>query len=225
MLDWRAFVPAGCLAAGCALLFGVHGQQTLPLRAPLESIPRTFPGGYGSKDITIADEERRVAGMDNYVMRLFHRDSASNFSLYVGYYQYQQQGHTAHSPKNCLPGSGWEPLNQRTATITLADGTRHEVNRYLLMKQGSVALVYYWYQGRGRVAFDEYKVKWDLLRDAALEGRTEEALVRIVVPVAVHARGKGKVLDDLAAPADSLATAVARTMIPEVFRALPAPMT
>lgn len=224
MLDWRAFVPAGVLAGGCILLFGVHGQESVPLRASLSDLPRSFQG-YTSEDIEIAADERRVAGMDDYIMRIFSRDSLDSFSLYVGYYEYQQQGHTAHSPKNCLPGSGWEPLNQRTVTITTADGARHEVNRYLLKKKSSVALVYYWYQGRGRVAFDEYNVKWDLLRDAALHGRTEESLVRIVVPVSQRAAGKGKVLDELAAPADSLAQSMARTIIPEVFRALPAPMT
>ena len=225
MLDWRLFVPAGILTGGCFLLFGVHGQESMPLRAPLATqIPSVYQD-YKSEDITVKDDERRVAGMDSYVMRLFEKDSVSNFSFYVGYYEYQQQGHTAHSPKNCLPGSGWEPLNQKTVTITTPDGVRHEVNRYLLMKKSSVALVYYWYQGRGRVAFDEYHVKWDLLRDAAIHGRTEEALVRIVVPVSTMANSKGKALDEMAAPADSLAMAVARTMIPEVFRALPAPIS
>ena len=75
------------------------------------------------------------------------------------------------------------------------------------------------------MAFDEYTVKWDLLRDAAVHGRTEEALVRIVVPVSTTVKEKGKALDEMAAPADSLAIAVARTMIPEVFRALPAPIS
>jgi hypothetical protein len=47
--------------------------------------------------------------------------------------------------------------------------------------------VYYWYQGRGRVAASEYQVKWELLRDAALRARTEEAMVRIVVPLGAAA--------------------------------------
>ena len=38
-------------------------------------------------------------------------------------------------------------------------------------------------QGRGRVAANEYRVKWDLLRDAALRSRSEEALVRLVLPL------------------------------------------
>lgn len=224
MLDWRSLLPAGILTGGCVLILGVHRQEAMPLRSSLEDLPRSFNEYATSRDLTVSPEEVRVAGMDNYVMRVYEKDSLANFSLYVGYYELQQQGHTAHSPKNCLPGSGWEPLNQRTATITTADGAKHEVNRYLLMKGNAVALVYYWYQGRGRVAFDEYHVKWDLLRDAAIHGRTEEALVRIVVPVQLQTAAKGAILDEQAAPADSLATDVARKLIPEVFKALPAPI-
>ena len=65
----------------------------------------------------------------------------------------------------------------------MADGTVVQVNRYMLRREEDRALVLYWYQGRGRVAHNEYAVKFDLLRDAALRGRTDEALVRIVVPV------------------------------------------
>lgn len=221
MLDWRTWTPGVILAAGCVMLFGMHGQEVVPLRESLDKLSTSYEN-YASTDRKVGDDERRVAGMDNYVMRVFQTDSTHGFSLYVGYYQAQQQGHTAHSPKNCLPGAGWEPLNSRAVPVKTADGTTHLVNRYLLVKGKQVALVYYWYQGRGRVAWDEYQVKWDLLRDAAVHGRTEEALVRIVVPLDPNTAGN---LETRAAPADSLATSVARKFIPEVFRALPTPAT
>ena len=57
------------------------------------------------------------------------------------------------------------------------------MNKYVLANQGAYAAVYYWYQGRGRIESNEYTVKYNLMHDAALYGRTEEALVRIVVPL------------------------------------------
>ncbi len=33
--------------------------------------------------------------------------------LYVGYYASQRQGDTIHSPQNCLPGAGWQPVETR----------------------------------------------------------------------------------------------------------------
>ena len=93
------------------------------------------------------------------------------------------------------------------------------MNRYLLANKGQQALVYYWYQGRGRVESSEYRVKWNLLRDAALYGRTEEALVRIVIPV--DGRGEAAVVRGRYAQADSLAGAVAVQLVQQVDRVVP----
>jgi len=198
------YLPLVILALGAATLVR---QADTPLGGSLDSIPREL-AGYAGRDQTVSKEEQRVAGMDHYLMRAYLRDS-SYFSLYVGYYEAQNQGKSIHSPKNCLPGAGWEPLENSTRTVMVGSASM-TVNRYLLEKGASRAVVYYWYQGRGRVAWNEYAVKWELLRDKAIHGRSEEALVRIVVPI------------DPAAPggADALATEVAQDIIPRLFRLL-----
>jgi EpsI family protein len=147
-------------------------------------IPVTLLGAAG-RDITISDAELAVAGVTDYLMRQYgSADSLTPaFTVYVGYYDQQMQGRTIHSPRNCLPGAGWEALASETLRIPTAGG-EVVVNRYLLKKGDEQALVLYWYQGRGRVASNEYRVKWDLLRDAALRRRSDEALVRVVVPIA-----------------------------------------
>lgn len=204
------WMPATILGVGCLLTLGIDRQQAVPLAQPLDTLPRSI-AGFKSIDVVIGKEEQRVAGMSSYVMRQFYVDSTAEFSVYVGYYEQQAQGKTIHSPKNCLPGAGWEVLNVGYAAVPTAGGPIR-VNRYELAREGEQALVYYWYQGRGRVQANEYAVKWDLLRDAALRGRTEEALVRIVV-----------YLDDDTdeAGALTLATTVAQQLIPEVQGVLP----
>jgi EpsI family protein len=201
-------VPAVILGVGCAFLLKIGGQSVTPLVAPLSSVPAQLIG-YQGTDQVVDKEEQRVAGMDSYIMRVYRRDSTASFSLYVGYYEAQTQGKTIHSPKNCLPGAGWEPMESRPLTVSLAEG-QMTVNRYLLEKGNSRAVVYYWYQGRGRVSWNEYRVKWELLRDKAIHGRSEEALVRIVVPVRPEAPQL----------ADSIATSAARAIAPVLFGAL-----
>jgi EpsI family protein len=78
------------------------------------------------------------------------------------------------------------------------------VNRYVLKNGAARAVVYYWYQGRGRVVASEYAVKWNLLRDAALAGHTEEALVRVVVPVKLPTAGTNGQLDAAISDASAL---------------------
>ena len=198
------YLPLVVLALGAAALLRIGGQADTPLRGSLDSIPHQL-AGYSGRDQTVSKDEQRVAGMDQYLMRAYLRDS-TYFSLYVGYYQAQNQGKSIHSPKNCLPGAGWEPLESSTRSVVVGNSSM-TVNRYLLEKGSARAVVYYWYQGRGRVSWNEYAVKWELLRDKAIHGRSEEALVRIVVPIDPSAPGG----------ADALANEVAQDIIPRLF--------
>ena len=216
----RASLPAVILGCGCLLISNVREQRTMAPVAPLTVLPPAAPG-YEVREVSIADNERQVAGMSHYSMRTYTSDSLTDFSVYVGYYDRQGQGKTIHSPKNCLPGAGWETLTGGTRTITTTAGRQVEINRFILMNGASQALVYYWYQGRGRVESNEYTVKWDLLRDAALLGRTEEALVRIVVVLPPGEQGDKAGWDAKYAATDRLAESVAQRLVEDVERVLP----
>jgi hypothetical protein len=96
------------------------------------------------------------------------------------------------------------------------------LNKYLLKNKGEAAVVYYWYQGRGRVVANEYAVKWNLLRDAALAGHTEEALVRVVVPVPRSPQGETSADEARRiAEAGSLGADIAARLTKEVARVMP----
>ena len=220
-LGWRAFVPALILLVGCGFVWQTHAQRQMPLAAPLSSIIPALDG-YVVADLHIGDEERRVAGMSEYVARSYTRDSVQAFQTLVSYYERQGQGKTIHSPRNCLPGAGWDIYRGGTRAVVV-DGASHDVNYYVLKNGMATDVVYYWYQGRGRVVASEYRVKWNLLRDAALLGHTEEALVRIVIPVRSPG-GASSSSPEAArafAAADSLGDTVAKRLIREVARALP----
>ncbi|MEZ4456865.1 MAG: EpsI family protein [Gemmatimonadales bacterium] len=207
------WLPATLLGvgSGLVLLMGPDRIAPRPLNAPLTGIPTSFAEYSSPEDLPISEDEQRVAGMDDYLYRIYRADSTRYFTVYVGYYEKQYSGKAIHSPRNCLPGAGWEPLASTTETIEAA-GTSHPVNRYLLQNGEHRALVLYWYQGRGRVAASEYQVKWDLLRDSAIRRRSDEALVRVLVPL----------LPDLPErTADSLAASVASHLIVDVANALP----
>lgn len=209
-LTYRTWMPAALMAVGAVATLSVSVQRSLPLRAPLNTtIPATLAGAKGV-DLTISPDERRVAGMSQYLLRSYGgAGGAPHYSVYVGYYENQRQGQSIHSPKNCLPGSGWEPLESEQVTLPSSVGPLR-ANKYFLRNGNQLALVFYWYQGRGRIVASEYAVKWYLLRDSALRRRSDEALVRIVVPVTASE-----------AAAESIARRVAVELAPAVSRALP----
>jgi len=211
MANWRTWSPAAVMGMGAALVMGIGTPQGAALRRPLATLPDSM-GSYTSEDRVLDPQELAANGASAYLLRFFMDASGGNaFSVYVGYYAHQRNGKTIHSPKNCLPGSGWEPL---AADIRLVEveGATVPINRYVLAQGGQRALVYYWYQGRGRVAASEYQVKWELLRDAALKARSEEAMVRIVIPL-------GSPEEDTAA--DDLATDTVRRLVPTLDGVLP----
>jgi EpsI family protein len=206
------WAPAAMMAVGAFFAVGPDMQRAISLQVPLATaIPMEIAGQVG-RDITLPEDALRAGAFTEHVMRVYSSAAASpdnwSFSLYVAYYDQQMRGRTIHSPKNCMPGSGWQTLGSR---VTQIDGFIQpvRVNRYILQRDQERVLVLYWYQGRGRIEPNEYKVKWDLLRDAALRRRSDEALVRIVVPVIANE-------DD----ALELGAQVARQVIPATDRAL-----
>jgi len=195
------------------LSLGTAAQIIPQLREPLaDALPESIEGVPGI-DAPVPADEAAVAGFTDYALRVYQSaDSTSPMfasSIYLGYYDRQTRGRTIHSPKNCLPGAGWEALSSGPERLAVAEDTV-TVNRYLLQNGDARALVLYWYQGRGRVAYNEYMVKWDLLRDAILKRRTDEALVRVVVTIT-----------DSEQQALSLAKKIAADIEPAVARALP----
>jgi len=196
------------------VVVGIDTQRSMTLQQDLASVvPDTIDGMVG-RDVAIPDQELEVSGVSDYVFRYFEQpgEAADSVwvSLYVGYYERQLRGRTIHSPKNCLPGAGWAPVQSAVISVDTPAGAV-DVNRYLLQNENRLALVLYWYQGRGRVEANEYAVKWDLLRDAVLRQRTEEALVRIVVPI--HNGDRERATDT--------ARRAASDVIPALWHALP----
>jgi EpsI family protein len=214
------FFPAVVLLLGSAFVWQTRNQSPMPLGAPL---PKLLPviAGFKSVDQTVDDESRRVAGMTDYSARAYTRDSIVDFFTLVSYYDSQGQGKTIHSPRNCLPGAGWEILRGDTRTLDV-DGAKHVVNHYILKNGAATTVVYYWYQGRGRVVASEYAVKWNLLRDAALLGHTEEALVRVQIPIQEEISSlEDSTAKAAVARADAFGATVAADLLRDVARVLP----
>ncbi len=215
------YLPAGVLLVGVLFISGIREQYVVKPPQPMTSLPTRYDGLSGT-DVPIPADEQKIAGMDEFMLRSFKADSMEKFSIYVGYYNRQVQGKTIHSPKNCLPGAGWDIMANDAVPLSDAAPGAPRINRVVLSNKGQRALVYYWYQGRGRIEANEYKVKWDLLRDAALYGRTEEALVRIVAYVGPPpSEGSGTKGDTALFNADKLVMRVASPLAKDVYKVLP----
>src|SRR5262245_24870654 len=118
-LKARAWAPVAVLGVGCGMLLLSARQLAMPLVTPLSTLPLTLQG-FSGRELEVPPDQRAIAGMSSYVLRIFEQGPQPGgraFSVYVGYYESQVQGKSIHSPKNCLPGNGWEPISAGVATI------------------------------------------------------------------------------------------------------------
>ena len=212
------FLPAGALAAGTAVTLLVGSPQPTPLRAPLtQALPASFLGAKGS-EVAIGDDEVSKSGVSDYVNRVYMLNAEEGVAVYIGYHATQQGDKRMHSPTLCLPGSGWTPVGEQIVTIPVQNKPV-AVNRFILQNGPNRILVYYWFQGRGRLTAGQGDLKLHAMRDALLTHRDEEALVRIIVPLAKG--DKAPVANTGLAP-DSLAARFAEAIIPPLNNSLPA---
>jgi len=219
MMNAVRFIPVAMLAIGGMMLAAKPDAVSMPLRSPLTALPATLDGR-PSHDVEISAEEVRVSGTAAHLLREYGDTTAAAFSLYVGYHSAQSQANQMHSPRNCLPGAGWQVLTSGEAQVGA-----YRVNRYLIEFKKSQALVLYWYQGRGRVTANEFRVKMNLFSDASNSGRTEEALVRLVFPLGGQRAGSADTTGLTQESAEALGTKIAAQLIPLIDQVLPSPPT
>jgi len=216
----QRYIPGALFVVGILMVWSTRSQTAVPLAGSLATVLPEMEGYRATQQI-IPPDELKIVGATGYVARAFFKpDSTVAFTTYVAYYDRQTQGKTMHSPRNCLPGAGWEILTTGRGTIN-AGGKAHEVNKYLLKKDAHQAVVYYWYQGRGRIVASEYEVKWNLLLDAAFRGHTEEALVRIVVLVPGAGKATREDLNAAYAQAEKLGSRIGERLLADMSRVLP----
>jgi EpsI family protein len=156
----------------------IDNRPAEALAEPLDSIGTEIGGWTGEPDPPIQPEVLKELDPTSYISRTYRR-AGETLSLFVAYYANQRAGESMHSPKHCLPGSGWEFASYGSTTIPAGD-REVVVNQHLIQKDGVRMTTIYWYQSKRRVVADEYRAKLYLLRDAVIEWKTGGAIVRIV---------------------------------------------
>jgi exosortase D (VPLPA-CTERM-specific) len=186
---WTAPAPA-VAAVLCVLGMGLFSTQLAarqdmpPPRRAFVDFPLSIDRWDGLS-YTMEKAYRDVLRFDDYFLADYRQAGGKPVNLYLAYYRSQRKGQSAHSPRTCLPGGGWEIVSLETKQVP-GGGSRRDsfpVNRAIIQKGEQKQVVYYWFRQRGRVLTDEYLVKWYLFWDALTRRRTDGALVRLMAMV------------------------------------------
>ena len=197
MRFWPYLIAFSILIGTLGFIESMSRGEPILSKKSFADFPLTLANRWHGKELGMDQDVIDVLKVSDFMMRYYqpisvaedtgNQSNLSALSLYVGYYENQRTGATYHSPKNCLPGSGWSFAESGTVSIPITDSGSTPrtilVNQVLIQKGIEKQLVIYWYHDRGRIIASEYMAKAYMIWDAMTQNRTDGALVRIIVPI------------------------------------------
>lgn len=207
----RTILALILLLCAAAFLQARKKPESTPVSEKLAAFPNPI-GGWQGRDIAIDQETLNVLKAGDTLERMYVNDKSPAYvDLFIGYFPTQRTGAQIHSPKNCLPGAGWAPMETGDIDFDV-NGVSIRANRYVIGKGNQRNLVLYWYQSHGRAIASEYSAKFFLVADSIRLNRTDAALVRVITPVVPGEETK---------TAETRAVDFAKQIVPELPRFIP----
>lgn len=179
------FAFSAILLIGTGVFLHSHKKsEVFPPRQSLSALPYQL-GDWRGVDVPIAKDVLDVLGPGDFLSRMYQDASSQQtlVHLFVAYFPSQQTGDTIHSPANCLPGSGWFPLESSRIMLAVPGHVPFPANRYVVAKGNDRDLVIYWYWSHNRGVASEYWAKFYLVSDALRLSRSDGAMIRVITPL------------------------------------------
>jgi len=183
-LSLRFIVAAVLIASAAIFLQARRSSEVFPPRLTLQQFPHQL-GGWTGTDVPLDPDVLDKLGPGDFMVRVYQNFEQPQpyVDLYIAYFPSQRAGDTIHSPKNCLPGAGWTPIESSRITLALPGHPPFPANRYVIQKGDAKQVVLYWYWAHDRGVASEYWAKVYLVTDSIKMNRSDGALVRITTPI------------------------------------------
>jgi hypothetical protein len=141
----RAVIAALVVAAS-----GIYSRDLASHRASAGSIPdlASLPreiDGWVSEDYPLTDNVSRVLGADATLQRRYVDQSGAEVWLFLAYFAQQAVNSQIHSPRHCLPGSGWSIVSLDREPVPV-EGKRETVAHMLIRRQQLRQDMFYWFK-------------------------------------------------------------------------------
>lgn len=175
------------LLAGVAALIGAARYVStdsliIPERAYFSGIPGELPE-WRAEVRPMAPEVAEVLGADDTIVADLTSPEGDFVNIYLAYLDSQRDGRSWHSPRQCIPGGGWQITSHDIISARTASGAPMQYNRLIIQYREHRQLVYYWYDQRGRNIANEFTMKLWLIYDAVMRKRSDGAMVRLITPI------------------------------------------
>src|SRR4030067_2724449 len=119
MKNLRYILTIVILLAAAALNHYFSSPDISLPRKSLAEFPKELGDWAAISEQKIDDQSMKVLQVDDYFMRNYRNSNGGVIGLYIGYFKSQREGKGIHSPRQCLPGAGWNPVDIAVYQMTV----------------------------------------------------------------------------------------------------------
>jgi EpsI family protein len=156
-------------------------EPGVPLNRPFSRFPNRVAQWRQVGEDRLDAETLAVLRPTDYLSRTYTDESGNRVTLYLGYHGGGEGSGEVHSPRHCLPGTGWQPVSSRTRKL---DPGGQDINAMVAVygKEDIREVFLYWFEVPGGSTPDEFRLKCEQLFNTLLHNRKDVLFVRISVP-------------------------------------------
>jgi len=186
---WR-FMLVYLLLAAAGLYVNLHQDIKVPAIIPLREFPATNGAWRRLSQEQFSDEILRILKPTDYLSAQYGNARGDKVNLYLGYHGGGKGGGEIHSPKHCLPGTGWLKVSEQVVTLE-AGGRELPVVQAVYQKGGAREIFIYWFRAKGNEAItSEIGLKLAQIRNSITSRRRDATFIRISLTAGDDPRSK-----------------------------------
>jgi EpsI family protein len=166
------------LATFVAIQFVAHYRAPVGLKADFQKLPLTKDQWVGRPE-ELPQPIVEMLSPDEIFAGSFSNPEGIRVQLFVDYYSPENTVGAIHSPRNCLPGSGWAISGMTSKPIDYG-GRKISAVRFYLKREQSHQVMDFWYVTRLGETASDYRLKFDTMISSLILRPTDKAFVRFV---------------------------------------------
>ena len=174
------FIVVYVLLGLTGIFIYTHENQSIPVNEPLSKIAKNFGEWTMVKQSRFDPQVLERLKPSDYLYRVYSDTNGNNATLYIGYHDGGPESGPIHSPKHCLPGSGWLELSEEKQVFETPD-KQLPVVQAVYQNNEQKELFVYFFQVKGKILVNEYTLKFAEIINSILYNRRDSAFVRISV--------------------------------------------
>jgi EpsI family protein len=177
----KHFAAVYLLLLAVGLYLQLHRDIGVPINKPFQNFPALVSQWRMTGESQLSDRVQEILKASDVLVRQYVGPRGEKVNLYIGYHDGGQGSGEIHSPKHCLPGSGWREISSIRTELPAA-GEKLNLVKAVYEKGDHRELFLYWYQVRGTSVSQELSLKVAEIANSLMYRRRDASFIRISIP-------------------------------------------